>query len=68
MTDEIRPTYFVEYDEICKNWCIYVHEKHSDSTGSAPRRRRFFIAEFDEEKHAIAIQDCMNDMMMRIWK
>ena len=58
MTDEIRPTYFVEYDEICKNWCIYVHEKHSD----------FFIAEFDEEKNAIAIQDCMNDMMMRIWK
>ena len=55
MTDEIRPTYYVQYDEIDKTWCIFVHETHSD----------FFVAEFEEEKTAISICECMNDMMMR---
>lgn len=57
----MRPTYYVEYDEVGKTWCIYVTEYQDHICD-------LFIAEFVDSITAHNVADCMNDMMMRLWK
>lgn len=58
--EEIRPTYYTEYDEVGKTWCIYITE-YQDHIFDV------FIAEFEDSITAMSICDCMNDVMMRLW-
>jgi hypothetical protein len=56
----MRPTYYVEYDEVDKTYGIFVTDYDEGSYD-------YWVADFENVAVANSVRDCMNDVMMRVW-
>jgi len=56
----MKPYYYVEYDEVSKNYSIFVTDYEESSYD-------LFIAEFEDIFLANSIRDCLNNVIERCW-